>query len=129
MRFLSVNDVIRLHNQVIARSGGSLGILSQAALESAVAQPQQSFAGLDLYESLADKAAALAFFLALNHPFVDGNKRVAYTAMEVLLVLNGYEVIAQVDDSESTFLDLAAGKLTRQQLTAWLSQRMVPYRQ
>lgn len=62
MRFLSVNDVIRLHNQVIARSGGSLGILSQAALESAVAQPQQSFAGLDLYESLADKAAALAFF-------------------------------------------------------------------
>lgn len=129
MRFLSVNDVIRLHKQVIARSGGSLGILSQAALESAVAQPQQSFAGLDLYESLADKAAALAFFLALNHPFVDGNKRVAYTAMEVLLVLNGYEVIAQVDDSESTFLDLAAGKLTRQQLTAWLSQRMVPYRQ
>lgn len=128
MRFLSVEDILRLHERVIAGSGGSLGILSQAALESAVTQPQQSFAGADLYGSLAEKAAALAFFLALNHPFIDGNKRVAYTAMEVFLVLNGYEVIASVDDAESTFLDLAAGNLTRQQLTEWLSQRIFPYR-
>lgn len=128
MRFLSVEDIIRLHEQVIKRSGGSFGILNQAALESAVSQPQQSFAGTDLYEGLVDKAAALAFFLALNHPFIDGNKRVAYTAMEVFLVLNGYEVVASVDDSESTFLDLAAGRLTRQQLTEWLRQRISPYR-
>ncbi|MFG3817622.1 type II toxin-antitoxin system death-on-curing family toxin [Limnothrix redekei] len=128
MRFLLVEDIIRIHEQVVARSGGSLGILNQAALESAMAQPQQSFSGIDLYEGLVDKAAALAFFLALNHPFIDGNKRVAYTAMEVFLVLNGYEVVASVDDSESTFLDLAAGRLTRQQLTEWLRQRISPYR-
>lgn len=128
MRFLLVEDIIRIHEQVIARSGGFLGILNQAGLESAVAQPQQSFAGIDLYEGLVDKAAALAFFLALNHPFIDGNKQVAYTAMEVFLVLNGYEVVASVDDSESTFLDLAAGRLTRQQLTEWLRQRISPYR-
>ena len=128
MRFLLVEDIIRIHEQVVAHSGGSLGILNQAALESAVAQPQQSFSGIDLYEGLVDKAAALAFFLALNHPFIDGNKRVAYTAMEVFLVLNGYEVVTSVDDSESTFLDLAAGRLTRQQLTEWLRQRISPYR-
>ena len=62
----------------------------------------------------------MAFSLALNHPFLDGNKRIAHAAMEALLMLNGYEIAASVDDQERVMLDLAAGVVTREQLQEWL---------
>ena len=76
--------------------------------------------------TLADKAAALALSLALNHGFVDGNKRIAHAAMETFLVRNGYEVQATVDEQEAVFLQLAAGALTKEQFTDWVRQRIVP---
>ena len=74
--------------------------------------------------SLHAKAAALCFSLARNHAFVDGNKRVAHAAMEVFLTLNGYEIVAPVDEQERLMLDLAAGKLTREQMTEWLEKHL-----
>lgn len=87
MRYLSLAEVLVLHRRVIERSGGSPGIRNHAGLESAVAQPRQAFAGADLYVGAAAKAAALGFFIAANHAFVDGNKRVAHAAMEVHAVV------------------------------------------
>jgi death on curing protein len=95
---LTVNDVIDLHRQVVEQSGGSFGVRDLGALESAVAQPQMTFGGEDLYPTVVDKAAALGFSLVMNHPFVDGNKRIGHAAMETFLVLNGLEIYASVED-------------------------------
>ncbi len=95
-------------------------------LESALAQPRMTFGGEDLYPSLVEKAAALGFSLVMNHPFVDGNKRVGHAAMETFLVLNGYEIQASVDDQEEVILRLAAGELDRPTFTAWLRERLRP---
>ncbi|MFW6169917.1 MAG: type II toxin-antitoxin system death-on-curing family toxin [Planctomycetota bacterium] len=69
--------------------------------ESSLAQPRISFGGKEPYETLTEKAAALCFALVINHPFIDGNKRVGHAAMETFLLMNGLEFNADVDDSES----------------------------
>ena len=98
----------------------------RGALESAVAQPEASFGGEELYPDLASKAAALGHSFIQNHPFVDGNKRVGHAAMETFLILNGTEIDAPVDAQERLVLDLAAGRITRSQLTVWLRQHLKP---
>jgi death-on-curing protein len=86
MRYLSLGEVVDLHRAILEHSGGSTGIRDLGLLESALAQPRASFGGVDLHTTLIDKAAALGFSLALNHAFVDGNKRIAHAAMEVFLL-------------------------------------------
>lgn len=125
MRYLTVAEVIDLHSRVIAQSGGASGLRDRAALESSVAQPLQSFAQEELYPTLEQKAAALGYFLVSNHPFVDGNKRIGHAAMEVLLVLNGLELSASVDEQERIVLSVAAGATTREEFTAWVSQHVI----
>lgn len=78
MRYLALSEVLALHRALLEASGGADGLRDLGLLESALAQPRASFGGIDLHASLAAKAAALGFCLALNHPFVDGNKRVAH---------------------------------------------------
>ena len=126
MKFLSLFQILELHRQIIAQSGGSPGIRDIAALESARAQPQMTFDKKALYPTLEEKAAVLAFSLSSNHPFVDGNKRVAHAAMEVFLFLNGREINASLDEQEELFLKLASGKLTRQELAEWLKEKAIP---
>ena len=125
MRYLSLQEVISLHSLLIAQTGGSSGLRDRGALESAVAQPEASFGGQDLYPDLASKAAALGHSLIQNHPFVDGNKRVGHAAMEVFLLLNGYEIDASVDDQETVIIDVANGKVARIELSEWVSKHMV----
>jgi len=124
MRHLTLGEVVALHRAVIERSGGAAGIRDLGALESALAQPRASFGGTDLHASLPAKATALGFSLTLNHPFLDGNKRTAHAAMEVLVLLNGSELVADVDDQERLMLALAAGRVTREELTDWLEQHL-----
>ena len=75
IRYLTLVEVLNLHDQIIEQSGGALGVRDLSALESALAQPRMTFGGEDLYPTLVDKAAALGFSIIMNHPFVDGNKR------------------------------------------------------
>jgi death-on-curing protein len=124
MRSLTVDEVMELHALVIECSGGGAGLRDRGALESSVIQPLATFGGEPLYPSLIERAAALAYFLVRNHPFVDGNKRIGHAAMEVTLVLNAHELVATVDEQEALFLNLAAGEVTREELTAWLGQRV-----
>ena len=123
MRYLTLAEVVELHRLVVGATGGAHGIRDLGALESAVAQPQASF-GVDLYPTLIEKAAALGFSLVGNHPFVDGNKRAGHAAMETFLLLNGSEIDAAVDEQEQVILDLAAGRLGRDELTTWLRRRV-----
>ena len=125
-RYLTLVEVLELHRTMLERWGGAGGIRDINALESALAQPRQSFGGQDLYPDLATKAAALCFSLVLNHPFVDGNKRVGHAAMEVFLLLNGLELRATVDEQEQLMLRLAAGHLKRDALVEWVKQHMAP---
>jgi death-on-curing protein len=83
----------------------------------------QSFHGMDLYSDIPAKAAALGFFLASNHPFVDGNKRVAHAALAVTLRLNGYLLVASVDEQETIMLRVASGELTRAEFEEWVQMR------
>jgi death-on-curing protein len=121
MRYLTLGEVIALHRAIVASSGGADGLRDLGALESAMAQPKATFDSIDLYPSLVEKAGALAHGLAMNHPFLDGNKRIAHAAMAVVLDLNGWSIEASVDEQERLMLDLAAGNVSRVELTAWLA--------
>ena len=125
MRYLTLDDVLEVHRQVIAQSGGTEGLMHLSALESALAQPQMTFGGEDLYPALVDKAAALGYALIKNHPFLDGNKRTGHAAMEVFLLLNGYEIRAAVDEQEHVILQVAASEIEREEFTTWLRTHVV----
>lgn len=125
MRYLTLNEVLEVHRQVVAQSGGAEGLMHLPALESALAQPQMTFDSADLYPTLVDKAVALGYALIKNHPFLDGNKRTGHAAMEVFLVLNGYEIRAPVDEQERVILQVAASEIEREELTAWLRTHIV----
>jgi len=125
MRYLSLREILELHDKIIEVSGGSRGIRDIHALESSINQPHITFNRKDLYPDIITKAAALCFFLIMNHPFVDGNKRVGHAAMETFLILNGFEIEATIDDQEKIILDLASGKVDREQLTIWLNNHII----
>ena len=122
--FLDVQDVIRIHKIVIQETGGGSGLRDLGLLESAVAQPRASFGGVQLFQSLEEMAAALCFSIVSNHPFVDGNKRTGFVAADTMLRLNGFAITTDQKQGEETILQLAAGKLTKEQLTAWFKANM-----
>jgi len=122
MRFLTLIEVLDLHRRVIQQSGEALGIRDTGLLESAIAQPRMTFGGEELYPSLIEKAVALGFSIIMNHPFVDGNKRIGHAAMETFLVLNGMEINASVDEQEHVVLSIASGELGRETFVEWLQR-------
>ena len=126
MRYLSLGEIVDLHQALLEQTGGATGIRDLGMLESALAQPRATFGGTDLHPPLVQKASAFGFSLTLNHPFVDGNKRVAHAAMEVFLLLNGLSVNAPLDEQERLMLDLADGRVTREHLTMWLDDHVTP---
>jgi death-on-curing protein len=123
--YLTLSQVLHLHQQIIKQSGGTPGILDYARLASALAQPRMTFDGKDLYPSVTEKAATLGFSLIQNHPFVDGNKRIGHAAMEVFLIMNGYEIKAHVDVQEKMILKIASGQNDRSSLEKWLKSHIV----
>jgi death-on-curing protein len=125
MRYLTLGEVLELYHRIIAQSGGLQGIRDSGALESALAQPRMTFGSRELYPTLVEKASALGFSLIQNHPFVDGNKRTGHAAIEIFLVLNGFEIDASVDEQEHIILQVAVGKLKRDDFTTWLRAHIV----
>ena len=119
MEYLTTNEVILLHARLIQRTGGSRGVRDMGLLESALARPQATFDGADLYPDLWTKAA-LTHSLAQNHPFVDGNKRTALTAMGVFLELNSYRLTASKEDAVDLLHRVVAGRIDLQELAVWL---------
>ncbi len=101
-----------------------MGIRDIGALDSAIAQPRMTFNETELYPDIASKATALCFSIVMNHPFVDGNKRVGHAAMAIFLELNGFKIVADVDEQEELMINLAAGKATRQQLKDWVDEHI-----
>jgi death-on-curing protein len=122
--FLSVEQVLALHEALVGRFGGVVTVRDRGALESAVARPAMTFGGEDLYVDLAAKAAALMHSLVLNHPFVDGNKRIGVAAAELFIELNGAVLDATDEDLETLTLSVAEGKVAVEALAIWFRQRL-----
>jgi death-on-curing protein len=123
--YVSVEQLLRLHERHIERFGGSPGLRDRGALESAAARPAMTFGGDDLYPDLAAKAAALLHSVVMNHPFVDGNKRVGAAAAELLLTVNGAGLPATDTELEEITLAVARGEMAIEPLTIWFRQRIV----
>lgn len=127
MVFLNMDFILDLHQGIIDQSGGSTGVRDWNRLTSSLSQPSMTFDGLDLYKTLIDKACSLGYFLIANHPFVDGNKRIGHAAMLLMLRANELTVEAPIDDQEKLILDVAAGKINREDFTEWMRKRIKTY--
>ena len=125
MRYLGLGDILELYRRIMEETGGATGVRDISGLQSALAQPRMTFEGNDLYPSVAAKAAALGFSLIMNHPFLDGNKRVGHAAMELFLLMNGQEIAAEVDEQQETILRVAKGEMRREQFLSWLELHLV----
>ena len=119
---------LAIHNRQLAEHGGGGGVRDEALLDSALARPQQLHAYGDPPPDLADLAASLAFGLARNHAFVDGNKRTAHVCYRVFIALNGGELTADDEDKYLAMLGLAEGSLGEAEFARWLRQRIVTSR-
>jgi len=116
--------VVLIHARQIAEHGGSAGVRDGGLLESALARAQQLHAYGDPAPDLADLAAALAYGLARNHPFVDANKRTAHVTYRTFLELNGADLVATEEEKYVAMLALAEGKLKESAFADWLRARL-----
>ena len=112
--------VLIIHADQLKRYGGRPGIRDRSLLESALGQPKITVGGKFAHRTLFEKAAAYGFHLCRNHPFVDGNKRIAFVLMDIFLQKNGWEILAHEKEAYSMMIDLASGKLRKAQLASWL---------
>ena len=117
---LSKSQVLLLHEQLVAETGGSPGLRDEGMLDSALNAPFQTFGGEDVYPSLQQKATRLCFGLVKNHPFVDGNKRIGAHVMLVFLALNGIELQYTQTELSDIILQLAANTIQSSDLLNWI---------
>ena len=122
--WLLEETVIAIHQRQISEHGGSEGLRDEGLLASALARPQNVLAYAQPPPDLAVLAAAYAYGIARNHPFVDGNKRTALVAARTFLLLNGVNLEANQDEKYLTFLQLAQGSLPEEQLAEWIRTRI-----
>ncbi|MEW8693104.1 MAG: type II toxin-antitoxin system death-on-curing family toxin [Candidatus Thiodiazotropha endolucinida] len=113
--------VIAVHQSLLAEHGGAPGIRDETLLESALNRPRQRFEYSD-ETSIFDLAASYCYGLANNHPFVDGNKRIALTIAAVFLELNGYSLTAPEPNAVVIIEELAAGNLSEDDLSTWFGE-------
>lgn len=121
MKYLTGDQVIKLHRKLIETSGGSLGIRDEGMLDSALKTPLQTFDNRELFPSIQEKATRLAFGLIKNHPFVDGNKRIGTHVMLIFLALNGITLSYTDEELIEIILQIASGKADERDLYQWIA--------
>jgi death-on-curing protein len=121
-KFLTKRLVLAIHRDLIKQFGGELGVRDEGLLESAVEQPQASFAGELLHRSIHEQAAAYLFHLARNHPFVDGNKRMAFAAADVFLRINHLRLELSDDEAYELVMEAATGSIDKEEIAARLKR-------
>ena len=122
MKRLNERQILRMHEQLLAQTGGMPGVRDEGLLQSALEAPFQSFGGDDIYPSIQQKAARLGYGLIKNHPFLDGNKRIGTHVMLVFLCLNGIELDYTQKELEDIILSVAASEAGSDDLLRWLLQ-------
>jgi death-on-curing protein len=124
MIVLTISEIITIHEKLTAATGGSPGLRDMGLLESAVFGCYQSFDDVELYPTIIEKAARMAFALCKNHPFVDGNKRIAVTAMLVMLRINKIELSYTQQELISLGLGIADGSLDYEYILGWINEHL-----
>ncbi len=122
MRFLNLEETLKAHEALLAKYGGSSGIRDAGLLESAVHRPQTVVFGKPAYPSLFDKAAALCHSLLFNHPFVDGNKRTAFAACHLTLLLNGWDLSATTEEIYAFLIEVITQHKDWPEISSWLQK-------
>ena len=117
---------VRVHNRLIDEFGGSKGVRDESQLESALNRPFATFDGIDLYPGFVEKATAIFESLIINHPFMDGNKRIAYSLMEVLLRRGGLLLVASEDDKYSLVISASTGEFRFEEIKNWIDAKAQP---
>lgn len=125
-RFVSTEDAIAFHELLISRFGGSLGMRDASLLDSALAMPRQSFGGEYAHAYPFQIAAAYAFHIAKNHPFVDGNKRVALMCAGSFLRMNGWDLLSQGESAADAILAMLEGRMDKNGFAVWLEANCKP---
>jgi death on curing protein len=124
-QYLTPEQVLFLHSRLIAKTGGGHGLRDLGMLLSALGRPQGTFDGKDLYSDLYSKTAALMDSLVRNHPFVDGNKRIAITAAALFLGMNGYRLIVENEEMVRFTLACAQSHLSLDEIADWFKQNSI----
>ena len=120
--YITLDEALRIHDVLIHEFGGATGVRDMGLLESALLRPQTGY-----YSDLIEEAAALWESLAMNHPFVDGNKRVAYAVLELFLQSNGIDISPDNETIEAfVYHHLEAGTFRKDVLDPWLRQNTEP---
>ncbi len=122
---ISTDEVITIHTLLIETFGGSKGIRDISALQSAISRPFQTFQEKELYPSPEDKAAAILESIISNHPFVDGNKRIGYVLMRLVLIENGFDIGTSEEEKFEFILDVAKGEMKFEQIKTWIQTRLI----
>jgi death-on-curing protein len=117
---ITIKGVQIIHRILIDRFGGSHGVRDNLALESALARPFQTFDGKELYPSPLEKAASLIESVLVNHPFIDGNKRIGYTLLRLFLIENGIDITESQDNKYEFVINIASGTLKYEGVLSWL---------
>lgn len=127
-KYLSVTQVLFIHDRAVKEFGGSFGIRDVGLVESAVARPKATFDKIDLYKSLFGKAAALLQSLLKNHPFVDGNKRTALISAGLFLKINEWNLINNHKEEVEFAVKVDNQNLTLEEISKWLKAHSRKYR-
>jgi death on curing protein len=122
--WLSRKVMLAVHDEQLAEHGGQFGVRDMALFDSALARPQQVAAYGE--PTAATLAASYGHGIARNHPFLDGNKRTAFVAVELFLVLNGFRLTADDTSCVLTMLDVAAGQISEEQFVDWIDRHLAP---
>ena len=120
--FLSIDNILSIHARMIDEFGGLPGVADQGLLESAVAMPSAGFAGEFLHKNLPAMAAAYLFHICKNHPFFDGNKRVAVVASEIFLNINGMQLDVDNEELKQLCLGVAAGEISKDETVTFFEK-------
>jgi death-on-curing protein len=120
LKFLPIEEVLVIHSDQIASFGGSDGIRDEGLLESALAQPQATFGGEFLHPTIPEQAAAYLYHIAMNHPFIDGNKRTAFATMDTFLRLNGYSLNLSDEQAYKLVLQVVQRQISKAELAVYL---------
>jgi len=122
VQFIPREVVLTVHAHLLQRYGGKPGLRDADALDSALAQPKETFGGRYSHNTLFDKAAVYGLHLCKNRPFVDGNKRVAFVLMDIFLQKNGWELVSPEEETYKMMMNLSSGKMKKPQLSSWLKE-------
>jgi len=122
---ISTENVIKIHEILIEKFGGAKGLRDLALLESALFRPYQTFGGIELHEDEFQKAAAIIESLLINHPFIDGNKRIGFVVMRLVLLESGWDLNVTQEEKYQFVIGIASGEMKFNEIYKWIKSNTI----